>query len=161
MLIRPHIQNINPINRKSKPQFMRTNKHKTKRELEVMPCISLKNAQSYIDLIENRCKEVIIIFQEIKEPIEPGESISVDQLKHLINTRIDMDPSTNLQGAMKLLQTTNEEFGISSSITLCSMCVKKIGVKKCSGCSKTSQIRYCSKECQVAAWPSHKGGCGL
>ncbi|EED85248.1 predicted protein [Postia placenta Mad-698-R] len=34
--------------------------------------------------------------------------------------------------------------------------VKGIQLKRCQGCKVK---RYCSKECQTAAWPSHKGQC--
>jgi hypothetical protein len=141
-------------------------KNKHKKEVEVVPCISLQHAKDFINFIDNsKCKEVIITLQKIEGPVESEldseQPIRVDQLKHLVNTRIDMDPSTDLKHAMKLLQTMNEELGIKSSVIICSNCAKKIGVKRCSGCSKTSEIRYCSKECQVAAWPSHKGCCGL
>ena len=123
----------------------------------------LKHAKEFIKFIDDsKCKEVVLTLQKVDKPMsESEESIHIDQLKHMVNAKVDLDPSTDLQHAMKLLQTMHEGLGIKGSVIVCSNCARKIGVKRCAGCNKTTQIRYCSRECQVAAWPSHKGCCGL
>lgn len=44
----------------------------------------------------------------------------------------------------------------NARVLSCSRCGKPAATKKCSRCGCA---RYCGKECQAAAWPSHKGGC--
>ena len=105
--------------------------------------------------------ELASTLKKMKETvIEDGEKVvPINKLKHFVNLRISLDPSVDLGCAVKLLQTTYKEYDIHSKVVLCSNCAKKIGVKRCSACPKTSEIRYCSRQCQVWAWSSHKKTC--
>ena len=38
----------------------------------------------------------------------------------------------------------------------CLFCGKKFGTMLCAGCPNNHTMRYCSKECQLGAWPMHK-----
>ena len=97
-----------------------------------------------------------------KQEFEAEPLISLKDAKSFINLLIGDDRCEEgaIGRAMLLFGEVNKESQQILAV-LCSNCAKKMGVKKCAGCSKTSQVRYCSKECQVAAWPSHKGSCGL
>ncbi|KAH7924245.1 hypothetical protein BV22DRAFT_1035302 [Leucogyrophana mollusca] len=41
----------------------------------------------------------------------------------------------------------------------CSYCNKDVGRDKVKTCSRCRLVRYCSKECQVASWKTHKSRC--
>ena len=81
--------------------------------------------------------------------------VSRSNTKHLFNIALKQNICT-VDGAVEILQSINDLLGEGGRIVVCNACAKMIGVKRCSGCS----TRYCSRECQVAAWPSHKACCG-
>lgn len=68
--------------------------------------------------------------------------------------------SCSLDDTLLYLSIVNACMDAKRKITVCSMCAQKIGLHKCSRCPKDSKTRYCSRECQLAAWPSHKTSCG-
>ncbi len=78
----------------------------------------------------------------------------------LINALIETG-DTYVEHAAKVLQNINNQLGNNKMVVICSHCAKKIGIKRCSKCPSTTTIRYCSRECQVWAWPSHKTCCGV
>jgi len=41
----------------------------------------------------------------------------------------------------------------------CSLCLEKVGKVNLKLCSHCRMVRYCSKDCQKAAWPTHKLRC--
>jgi ankyrin repeat protein len=41
----------------------------------------------------------------------------------------------------------------------CGLTAEQASVKSLKACAKCSDVRYCSKECQLAAWPGHKEAC--
>ncbi|KZT72237.1 hypothetical protein DAEQUDRAFT_64216 [Daedalea quercina L-15889] len=41
----------------------------------------------------------------------------------------------------------------------CSYCMKKVGKANLKRCSRCRFVQYCSRECQRAAWPTHRTGC--
>jgi len=96
-----------------------------------------------------------------KEDLEPGtQLISVKNVKHLLNALITSGDCTDLDRALKIHQDIMD-FALDGKPTiLCCVCASKLGVKRCSGCDRSSEARYCSRECQVAAWPTHKAVCG-
>ncbi|KDR75909.1 hypothetical protein GALMADRAFT_248699 [Galerina marginata CBS 339.88] len=53
--------------------------------------------------------------------------------------------------------------GQSRILKLCHWCAKKQepGQKPFQACARCKEVIYCSKECQVASWPLHKGPCKL
>ena len=79
-------------------------------------------------------------------------------LRILINALID-DGSGTLERGMAVLQGINKRLDKPKTLIPCSFCGKKVGLKRCSGCS--NHVRYCSRECQLAAWPTHKAACGF
>jgi hypothetical protein len=79
----------------------------------------------------------------------------IDRVKHFVNLQIDLNPAIKISDAVKVLQGLYDLHDYTGVISICS-CKKKLGVKTCSGCMST---KYCSRNCQVAAWPSHKGSC--
>ena len=122
----------------------RTNKHSSKRE-------------RFDD-------KVTKIVKDIKSrDLESNEErvMPVKNMKHLLNWRISVDPSVDLGEAVRLLELVNKEYDIHSKVVLCSNCSKKIGVKRCARCLSTSTVRYCSRDCQLAAWPAHRKCCGV
>ena len=86
----------------------------------------------------------------------------LEGLKYVMNCVIDDDPSSvNIELMMSMFEriysTLDPNKGeLPKKPVLCAMCAHKIGVKRCSACPKESEIRYCSRVCQVAAWPLHK-----
>lgn len=81
-------------------------------------------------------------------------------LKHLANALIKDGCCEEPERAMLMLQEINAQLDKKRTIVWCATCAQKVGIKQCSGCPKSSKTRYCSRECQVAAWPSHKTSCG-
>ena len=80
--------------------------------------------------------------------------------QYLANVLIDQGEVPDLQRVVDMLQKINDHMGNPQRVVLCSNCAKKIGVQHCSGCPDTAHTRYCSRECQTMAWPSHKAHCG-
>ena len=74
----------------------------------------------------------------------------------LVNILIEQGECKDLPRAVAILQKINDHMGNPQRVVLCSNCAGKIGVKHCSGCPDSPETRYCSRECQKAAWPSHK-----
>ena len=96
-----------------------------------------------------------------KQRQEPGEPVITRKAAHnLVNALIEQGDCTDLPRAVAILQKINDHMGKPQRVVLCSNCAGKIGVKRCSGCPDTAEARYCSRECQQAAWPSHKAHCG-
>jgi hypothetical protein len=85
--------------------------------------------------------------------------MTLQGLRSLSNILIE-DGSSTLEQCTSILQEMNDKLGRNNQIVTCSHCAKKIGTKKCSGCPKESTLRYCSRDCQLAAWPTHKMCCG-
>jgi hypothetical protein len=101
-------------------------------------------------------KEIMFIDEKTGD-----EYLTIQGVKHLANSLIEDGSCTNPDLAIALLSELKEKLNKKTLITLCSACAGKIGIKKCAGCPRNSKIRYCSRECQVAAWPSHKLSCGF
>ena len=110
----------------------RTNKHMSKRH---------RNAELGLD--ENGCERLI----------------SVENARSLCNALI-ADGSSDLERSIELLQKVNDELGKNKHIIACSNCGKKVGISKCGGC-RNPAIRYCSRDCQLEAWPAHRQSCCL
>ena len=98
---------------------------------------------------------------------EDGEEDIYCDLKgseNLVNNLVDRGFCTKIEdtvGIMNAMSKATNELKIGNltrDSVLCASCAKKVGVKKCSGCS--SPTRYCSQACQVADWPFHKPSCG-
>ncbi|KAH9935656.1 uncharacterized protein B0H18DRAFT_419799 [Fomitopsis serialis] len=41
----------------------------------------------------------------------------------------------------------------------CSYCLKKVGKANLKSCSRCRFVKYCSRQCQKSAWPTHKAAC--
>jgi hypothetical protein len=103
--------------------------------------------------------EVLIV----KETGEDEPYLAFNGLKYLANLLIDNGSCTvgpecmlsYLQQLYEQMPPQSSRFKISKPV-MCAMCAGKIGVKRCAACPKDSEIRYCSRACQVAAWPLHK-----
>lgn len=88
-----------------------------------------------------------------------GEPFStVKGLRIFANALIDNGDAT-LDSCMELLGACNSRLDKKTTITPCSFCGKRLGLQQCSGCSRIDSTRYCSRECQHAAWPLHKTLC--
>ena len=88
-----------------------------------------------------------------------GESCStMSGVRIMYNELIDKGQLT-LDDALLALQILYISTDTHRTVTPCSFCGKKLGIEVCSGCSKDCNIRYCSQECQTAAWPKHKAVC--
>jgi len=85
--------------------------------------------------------------------------ISVENARSLINALIE-EGSGELELGIKVLQKLNDELGKNKHIIACSHCGKKVGISKCGGCMNPA-IRYCSRGCQLEAWPAHRQSCCL
>jgi hypothetical protein len=102
-------------------------------------------------------KERQALLSEIK--YFDGEPFTtVKGMKILCNALIDNDETT-LERCLPIMQTCNAQVKKPTTLVPCTFCARKIGLKQCSGCSRTDNIRYCSRECQLAAWPEHKAVC--
>ena len=77
----------------------------------------------------------------------------------MMNDMID-NGDAYVEHVVQVIQSIYDQLGINKKVVVCSLCAKRIGVKRCSQCPITSMVRYCSRRCQVAAWPEHKTCCG-
>jgi hypothetical protein len=83
---------------------------------------------------------------------------NVKGLMILANGLIEAGEST-FERCMEILQEVNAQSTKPVTVVPCLFCGKKFGRKLCAGCPNVDTIRYCSKECQVGAWPVHKTIC--
>ena len=104
------------------------------------------------------CEKDFVKFAHLYKGGAADPFLRVDRIKQLYNLKIDLDPSVNIDFTLRYVKATFERYGVDQNVVACSNCTRKIGVKKCAGC--VSPDRYCCRECQVAAWPAHKGSCG-
>jgi hypothetical protein len=111
----------------------RTNKHQSKRT---------RNAALGLD----------------KDGAEPV--ITAKDARLLSNALIEKGEAT-LDRCVYVLQKIHDKLGDGKTIVACAHCAARIGIKRCSRCPKASTIRYCSRECQLAAWPAHKAICSV
>jgi len=100
------------------------------------------------------------LHKTVCKPYEGRPMIRVEDMGCFTNRlieqgEIDGEP-IDLDRAVKILQEIYDQTGKAKTAVLCANCTKKIGIKTCSRCLSAS---YCSKECQVAAWTSHKTVC--
>jgi hypothetical protein len=89
----------------------------------------------------------------------PPEKCSSTKLLTMMNAMVEKGEAP-LERAIKVMQHFHKNVGNDKTITACAHCAQKIGVKRCAQCPSSTLIRYCSRECQVAHWPAHKGACG-
>lgn len=69
--------------------------------------------------------------------------------------------SGDIERSISTMQQISDQLGKKKHIVACCYCAKKLGIKKCSACPKDSKVRYCSRNCQLEAWPTHKELCGV
>jgi len=84
--------------------------------------------------------------------------INMKGARILCNALID-EGSGNLERSMSYLQAVNDQLKKPRTLVPCSFCGRKLGLKRCSGCSLAGGARYCSRECQLEGWPEHKFTC--
>jgi hypothetical protein len=84
--------------------------------------------------------------------------LTAKEVRLLYNALIEKGEAT-LDRCVYGLQKIHDSFGDTKTIVACAHCAARIGIKRCARCSKASTIRYCSRECQLAAWPAHKAIC--
>ncbi len=84
--------------------------------------------------------------------------VTAKDARLLINALIQQGEGT-LERGLYVLQKIHDSLGDGKMIVACAHCAARIGIKRCARCSKASTIRYCSRECQLAAWPAHKAIC--
>jgi hypothetical protein len=88
--------------------------------------------------------------------------ITIKGARVLCNALLDDHTSgATLDRAMRTLQGIHDRLGQGKTlIVACAHCAARVGLKRCARCPRESTLRYCSRECQLAAWPSHKPTCG-
>lgn len=110
----------------------------------------------------------VIVENKILVLEKDGEKTVLYNLKglvHLTNMALTKGNLKDTDAAVEFLEIMSEAFSRLNSkektkdIVLCARCGYFIGVKMCSGCPKGSQTRYCSRACQLDAWPLHKMTC--
>lgn len=92
--------------------------------------------------------------------LEGEPLITVRGAVHLVNALITQGECTDLNRAFNVLKDMNLQLGRNKAVVWCAKCANKFGVSRCSKCPKTDAPRYCSRACQAADWPAHKGKCG-
>lgn len=96
------------------------------------------------------------------KPVNSGDEwLTIKQCKLLANVLIEEGSCKDVERILYVLKEWNNTNVSKTCVILCAMCAEKIGIKKCSRCPRNSEIRYCSRECQVAAWPSHRICCDI
>jgi hypothetical protein len=85
--------------------------------------------------------------------------ISIKGTRVLLNYLVD-DGTCPLDRAIGILQAIHDQLGHPTTIVACAHCAVRVGIKKCGGCPSDSTLRYCSKNCQIADWATHKLSCG-
>lgn len=104
------------------------------------------------------CRVIKVDASELGE--NDGPFINFKGAKRLINILIESGECKDPGHAIKILQDISDQMDKKQNVVTCAACAQKVGLHKCSGCPKDSKTRYCSRECQLAAWPSHKTSCG-
>jgi hypothetical protein len=90
--------------------------------------------------------------------LEGQELISAKNMPLLFNQMID-NGDAYVEHVVQVMQSIHDQLGNDKKVVVCSLCAKRIGVKRCANCPGTT-VRYCSRRCQVADWPQHKACCG-
>ena len=90
------------------------------------------------------------------------EWITYSEFKRRVNAMISPDtPGCSLDSGNELLQSVEDQlFQSGKTIVACAVCAQKVGLRRCGECPRSKE-RYCSCECQKAAWSAHKRVCGL
>jgi hypothetical protein len=92
--------------------------------------------------------------------IEGEPYVTFKGLKILANALLEDGSCKDINLAVDFIQEVNKQIMKDKHVVVvCSMCAKKVGMKRCAGCPKDSDTRYCSRECQIYAWPFHKSSC--
>jgi len=72
--------------------------------------------------------------------------------------RISPDMSAQLGAVLRMQQASEEQAAAAPEETTCRKCGREGVSNRCSGCHLAA---YCSRECQVAHWPTHRKACKL
>ena len=102
-------------------------------------------------------QQQIRLEEDIMALLLSQQGASMEELVMCINQWIDQGRSLDVEYAIVLLKCISQILnpGAAKGITVCFACQRKLAVKRCSACS----TRYCSRECQLTSWPTHKQDC--
>ena len=98
-------------------------------------------------------------FMKDAELVDGEYFLTVKGLKIFSNRMVKMGICDDVERCVATIQKFNTHCGIDQQIVLCTHCANMIGIKRCSACPRTSEVRYCGRDCQLADWPLHKKIC--
>ncbi len=143
-------------------RMQRTRKHLSKKEkflATANPNFTLVREAGDMPTSESKAQVIRFASAVPHSEREGLELVSVKDAPLLLNALIDRGEGY-VEHAVRVLQCLHAQLGSNKTFYICSLCAKRIGVKRCAQCPSTSTVRYCSRRCQVAAWPQHKACCG-
>ncbi len=95
--------------------------------------------------------------QDVMDLLDRQTGATIEELVIAINTWVDQGQKIDAHYAVVVLNVVSETClgAPQKSLAVCSGCRRKLALRRCAAC----RTRYCSRECQVEDWPSHKGSC--
>jgi hypothetical protein len=118
----------------------------------------MADKKKFKDFVSTMCKKDRESIKKKTVYINNVPFTNAKGIQILLNAMIEDDKST-LERGMDIIQQINAQIKKPWIVFPCLFCGKKFGTKQCGGCPKDDTMRYCSKECQLGAWPMHKAIC--
>ena len=116
---------------------------------------------TFAESVQERDSSVCVTDDGMIHAVDRSESlVSAKDARLLINALIQQGEGT-LERGLYVLQKIHDYLGDGKRIVACAHCAARIGIKRCARCPNASTIRYCSRECQMGAWPAHKAICSV
>jgi hypothetical protein len=114
--------------------------------------------KSFEELISGMCKKDRESLKKRLKYINGEKCYNTRCMLIICNAMID-DGNCCLEKGMELILQMNVHCDEPITPVPCSFCGRKFGRNRCSACRNDESVRYCSKECQLGAWPMHKAVC--
>ena len=95
-----------------------------------------------------------------KQEAEVEPAVTIRGAKRLYNILVERGQvKLTIEQGIQMLEGMYKQMGREKRVYACAACGIKIGLFMCFQCPRTTDIRYCGRECQDMAWPAHKQCC--